>query len=141
MGRERIILKSREETLAFGAQFALKLKEPSLLALQGDLGSGKTTFVQGLLNGLNIRDIAQSPTFTYLQIYEERLYHFDLYRLVSEKDFLHLGFDEFLSERLAVIEWPEKIASLLPPETTLIKLFHHEHHRIAEITTWGHREL
>ncbi len=136
MGRKRIILTGSEETISFGAQFT----SHRILALQGDLGAGKTTFVQGLLNGLNIRDTAQSPTFTYLQIYENSLYHFDLYRLQSERDFLLLGFDEFLNAgKITVIEWPERIASLLPPDTCLIRLSHHQQNRIAEITTWGER--
>ncbi len=142
MGRERIILTGPEETISFGAQFASKLAFNSILALQGDLGAGKTTFVQGLLNGLNIRDLAQSPTFTYLQIYERAVYHFDLYRLKSERDFLLLGFDEFLfAGGIAVIEWPERIESLLPPDTCLIRLSHHEQNRMAEITTWSKRAI
>jgi tRNA threonylcarbamoyladenosine biosynthesis protein TsaE len=142
MGRERIILTGREETIHFGAHFASKLSANSVLALQGDLGAGKTTFVQGLLNGLTIKDIAQSPTFTYLQIYEGSIYHFDLYRLKTERDFLLLGFDEFLfAGGITVIEWPERIPSLLPPETPLIHLWHHEQNRLAEITTWGQRAI
>jgi len=140
MGRERIVLASSEETLRLGAQFACKLPNRSILALQGDLGAGKTTFVQGLLNGFAVADTAQSPTFTYLQIYEGPIYHFDLYRLSSEKDFLHLGLDEFLSsDGIAIIEWPDRIASLLPSNTPLIRLSHHKHMRIAEITTWEQR--
>lgn len=142
MGRERIILTGSEETIRFGTQFASKLARPSILALQGDLGAGKTTFVQGLLTALNIQDLAQSPTFTYLQIYQESLYHFDLYRLKSEREFLLLGFDEFLfTSGIAVIEWPERIESLLPPDTCLIRLSHHEQNRIAEISTWGERAI
>ena len=140
MGRERIILTGPEETIYFGAQFAPKLMTNSILALQGDLGAGKTTFVQGLLNGFKIQDVAQSPTFTYLQIYGNSLYHFDLYRLPSERDFLLLGFDEFFfAGGITVIEWPERIQSLLPPQTVLIRFFHHEQNRIAEITTWEER--
>lgn len=141
MGRERIILTSPEETIQFGCKLASNLSANSILALQGDLGAGKTTLVQGLLNGFNIQDTAQSPTFTYLQIYKN-IYHFDLYRLTSEQDFLLLGFDEFLfAGGIAVIEWPERIASLLPPDACLIRLSHHEQNRIAEITTWGQRAI
>lgn len=142
MGRERIILADSEETIRFGAEFASKLSANSILALQGDLGAGKTTFVQGLLNGFNISDTAQSPTFTYLHIYGSAVYHFDLYRLKSDLDFHLLGFDEFLmAGGISVIEWPDRIGSILPPETCLIRLSHYEQKRIAEITTWGQREL
>jgi tRNA threonylcarbamoyl adenosine modification protein YjeE len=202
MGRERIILNGPEETIQFGIHFASNLAAGAILALQGDLGSGKTTFVQGLLKGFNIADTAQSPTFTYLQVYQSpfcTVYHFDLYRLASTKDFLLLGFDEFfvscrrhetlilgssetkadrsealrmrrpfpdgkddeedrLDEVVAspkskfhadgrikgsviVIEWPERIASLLCPNTALIHLAYDQKSRIAEITTWGQREI
>jgi tRNA threonylcarbamoyladenosine biosynthesis protein TsaE len=140
MGRERIVLTSPEETVRFGAQFAARLFPNAILALQGDLGAGKTTFVQGLLDGFNIRDRAQSPTFTYLHVYAHPIYHFDLYRLKSQTDFHNLGFDEFLTAGgISVIEWPDRIGSLLPPDAFLIRLSHHNGNRIAEITTWGNR--
>ncbi|MDE3045099.1 MAG: tRNA (adenosine(37)-N6)-threonylcarbamoyltransferase complex ATPase subunit type 1 TsaE [Verrucomicrobiota bacterium] len=126
MGRERVekLLVSHEETLIFGAEIASRLKPNSILALHGDLGAGKTTFVQGLLRGLHIDDIAQSPTFTYLQMYPG-VYHFDLYRLKEERDFVALGFEEFFEAGgIAAIEWPERIPSILPHHTYHIYFSH-----------------
>jgi len=131
MGRERIELQTAESTVAFGISYAQKLKQNSVLALKGGLGAGKTTFVQGLLQGLGIQDTAQSPTFTYLQIYEN-VFHFDLYRLKNEQDFVLLGFEEFLMGGITVIEWPERIPNLLPKNTQVIELSYLDRRRIAE---------
>jgi tRNA threonylcarbamoyladenosine biosynthesis protein TsaE len=122
MGRKRIencwILNSAEETFAFGKILAPHLPPNTILALSGDLGAGKTTFVQGLALGLGIKEEISSPTFVYLNIYEEGvlpLFHFDLYRLKSPADFVGLGFDEYLSRGgICAIEWPEKTE--LPPQ-------------------------
>jgi len=91
-------LTSSEDTVLFGKQFAARVKAPAVVALRGELGAGKTTFVQGFLQGLGIQDTAQSPTFTYLQIYGNQVYHFDLYRLTSEQQFISLGFEEFCTK-------------------------------------------
>ena len=96
-----------------------------------------------MLQGLKIQDTAQSPTFTYLQIYhgEYPVYHFDLYRLMKEQDFVLLGFEEYLYGcGLTVIEWPERIASLIPSNAPLIEIsYDTPEGRMAEITTWGKR--
>jgi tRNA threonylcarbamoyladenosine biosynthesis protein TsaE len=144
MPRGRVVLTSAEDTIAFGAGFASRLKAGDILALQGELGAGKTTFVQGLLQGLAILDTAQSPTFTYLQIYQGTLpiYHFDLYRIKKEQDFIFLGFEEFLySDGISVVEWPERIPSIIPKETTLIELSYCDSGRIASIRSWGQNEV
>ena len=118
MDRSRVInLKSKEGTVLRGKEFAKTLVPGTVLALHGDLGSGKTTFVQGLALGLGIEDPIQSPTFVYCNEYEGKmtLSHFDLYRLSSVEDFLNLGFEEHLEPiGVAAIEWPEIIASILP---------------------------
>ena len=128
MGRSRIIfLASLEETLSLGKQMGSLLPPNSLLALQGDLGVGKTTFTQGLAVGLGITAPIQSPTFVYLNVYEGALplFHFDLYRLKEPSDFLGLGFEEYLnSGGICAIEWPERIKGLLPKDVISIKFKH-----------------
>jgi tRNA threonylcarbamoyladenosine biosynthesis protein TsaE len=128
------LLKSEEETLLLGQQVAQNIPSGAILALSGDLGAGKTTFVQGLARGLNIKDPIQSPTFSILNIYPG-LYHFDLYRLKNASDFLGLGFDEYFQKSgICAIEWPERIPSLLPPNTISIRFTHAGEQRIATIS-------
>lgn len=135
MGRVglKVLLPSPEHTLAFGREMAAQLSPNTILALSGDLGAGKTTFVQGLALGLGIQEPIQSPTFVLLNIYE-RLYHFDLYRLKKSSDFTSLGFDEYFhKEGLCAIEWPERIQELLPPTTLHIHFSYHQQERIVEV--------
>lgn len=120
MGRNRIetILDSAEATQAFARQFAKSLSSNDLIALHGDLGAGKTTFIQGLVQGFGEdASMVQSPTFVYLHLYPTSIpiYHFDLYRISSPNDFLAMGFDEYFEkDGITAIEWPERIASILP---------------------------
>ncbi len=121
------LTQSAEETISFAKSLASALKPGSCLALFGDLGSGKTTFCKGViaeLGSLNIDEIT-SPTFTYLQTYMTPhgipIHHFDLYRLLSQEDFTALGFEELLySDGICLIEWPDKVTSLLPKTTRKI---------------------
>jgi len=88
-----------------------------IIALQGTLGAGKTTFVKGLALGLDISDEITSPTYTIISEYKGRinLIHMDLYRIDSIEEFEMLGTDEFMyADNLTIIEWSEKISELLP---------------------------
>lgn len=118
---------SAEHMYALGVSLGSRLQGGSIVALVGDLGAGKTTLVRGLCSGFgNVPDREVcSPTFSYLNIYkaEKTVYHFDLYRVPSLEDFLAAGFEEYLhTKELCCIEWPQKITSLLPPETLWITL-------------------
>ena len=113
---------SAEETHCLGKAFGQSLLVGSIVAFFGDLGAGKTTFIRGLVEGIGSIDIRTvcSPTFTFLNIYngDKIIFHFDLYRLPKEEDFLAAGFDEyFQAGGICCIEWSEKIAALLPPHT------------------------
>ncbi len=116
------ITKSFIETQQFGKVFLQKLNGAHVLALHGDLGSGKTTFVQGLAQGLRITQRIISPTFIIMRTYQANafgfkyFYHVDLYRIETERDIEGLGLIEIMEdpENLVVIEWPEKIENLLP---------------------------
>lgn len=120
---ETYFSSSDEETRQFGAQIGKRLSTHTIIALSGDLGAGKTTFIKGLAEGALGIDpsVVNSPTFTYLNIYSSSqgtLYHFDLYRLQNGSEFLAKGFEEFLENRgMCCIEWSERISSLLPPHT------------------------
>ncbi len=123
-----LLSSSIEETRHFAQQIAGGLTRGSLITLKGDLGAGKTTFAKALISSLiDIdEDMISSPTFTYLNIYENpklAIYHFDLYRLESEQGFIEKGFTDFLqSSGICIIEWPERIDSLLPPHYLEIEL-------------------
>jgi tRNA threonylcarbamoyladenosine biosynthesis protein TsaE len=126
-------LANLEETLAFGKLVSSLLPPYSVLALTGELGAGKTSFVQGLAQGLGISEPVQSPTFVLLNVYD-KLAHFDLYRLKSDADFQGLGFDEYLGKiHLCAIEWPEKVQKLLPPDTVCIDFIYEKEGRIAKL--------
>jgi len=132
----RVILSSAEETFSFAQAIAPRLKPNTILALSGNLGAGKTTFVQGLAKGLAIDAPILSPTFVYLNLYSGTLplFHFDLYRLKTPSDFLSLGFEEYFEKGgVCAIEWPERIASLLPPSTLQISFAVHPKGRIAAL--------
>ena len=118
---------SAEKTRLFGLEVGQKLKSGAVLALKGELGAGKTTFVEGLVEGvLGKRIPIESPTFCYLNIYEGKVFHFDLYRLKSAEQFLEMGFEEFLFTGIACIEWSERIESLLPEDVITVEIIHEE---------------
>ncbi len=121
----KYISSSAEETEAIGHEIALQLNSGSIVCLTGDLGAGKTTLSKGLVSEITGTPSHQinSPTFTYLNIYEGKktLYHFDCYRLKGADDFLERGFDEYFG-RLCLIEWPEKIEEALPKERIIITI-------------------
>ena len=121
----KIITNSAKETQKFAKGFAKKLKAGDILCLTGSLGSGNTTFIQGLAKGLGVKGKVISPTFVLMSIYKGRipLYHFDLYRLNSTDDVRALGYEEFFyGDGAAVIEWAERLKELLPAECVRIKI-------------------
>jgi tRNA threonylcarbamoyladenosine biosynthesis protein TsaE len=123
-----ITTKSAEETQRFGEKFADSLKGGEILALVGNLGSGKTTFIQGLAKGLKIEHPVISPTFILMREYqlenEKMLYHIDLYRLENNvaMELKHLGVEDWWGkeENIVVIEWADKAAEAVPNNATWI---------------------
>jgi tRNA threonylcarbamoyladenosine biosynthesis protein TsaE len=115
------ILSSIEASQAFGESWAAELTGGEIFALHGVLGAGKTQLVKGLARGLGFEGDVTSPTFTLIHEYlggRLPIYHIDLYRVRSEKEAVDLGIEEYLpSDGITVIEWPDRIPSLLPPET------------------------
>ncbi len=120
------IAKNPKETKELGFNFAKTLEKGQVVCLYGDLGSGKTTFVQGIAVGLGIKNRIISPTFVIVRSYESGVmsfYHIDLYRTESEKDIEVLGIEEIINnpQNIAVIEWAEKMKSLIPEKRIDIK--------------------
>lgn len=118
--------KTPDETIALGAQFARELEVGDIVCLEGELGAGKTHFVKGMAEAFGIKsEDVRSPTFTLINEYrgEVPLYHFDCYRMESPREALEIGAEEyFYGEGVSVIEWPEHIASLIPPEAIWITI-------------------
>lgn len=117
--------RSPADTQAAAAALAPALKPGSVLALHGDLGAGKTCFIQGLARALGVEATVLSPTFTLIAEYRGRLplYHVDLYRLDGEQDALRAGLDEYLhGDGVTAVEWAERAARLLPPGTIHVYL-------------------
>ena len=121
-----IISHSAAETIAFGRQLAATLRPGAVLALTGDLGAGKTCLVKGLAAGLGITQAVTSPTFTLIHEYRGGrlpLAHIDLYRLAATAEAVAIGIEEYLGgDGVTVIEWAERIESLLPVQTKRIRL-------------------
>lgn len=120
-----IISESAEKTWEIARFIGGKLRKGDVLALLGELGSGKTCFTGGLARGLGVDEKYQitSPTFTLINEYPARfkLYHFDVYRLNGYSEFEDLGYEEyFCSDGIVVIEWAEKIVKILPADTFFI---------------------
>lgn len=140
---EQYLTQSASETLELGRRLGLELPVPTVVCLFGELAAGKTTLIKGLVEGAAQVDpsAVQSPTFTYLHIYEgkKKVYHFDLYRLRDIDEFLSMGFDEYFeAEGICCIEWSERIASHLPPNCLYIVLTHvQEDQRLITITRQG----
>lgn len=111
------ISNSCDETKEIAASFAKKLSAGSVLCMYGDLGAGKTAFVQGLAKGLGIFEHVTSPTFTIVNEYSGRLplYHFDVYRISDSDEMYEIGYEEYVyGDGVSVIEWPQLIDDILP---------------------------
>ena len=116
------ILNSVETTQAFGESLTAEWVGGEIIALHGVLGAGKTQIVKGIARGLAYTGTVTSPTFTIVHEYQGGrlpLYHIDLYRIENETAAITAGIEEYLPMPggVTVIEWPERIASLLPPQT------------------------
>ena len=125
-----ILTHSAQETQELGEKISANLKPGDALALYGDLGSGKTTFIQGLAWGLGIKKRVISPTFVFIRQYEiretqnvkrityhlSRFYHVDLYRIEKVEDARGLGLEEIFADKeaIVVIEWADRIKEILP---------------------------
>lgn len=119
---------SAEETEAFAAKLAQALPPSTVIALDGNLGAGKTVFARGFARGLGITEPVSSPTYTIIQEYPLSgggyLYHMDLYRISDSVSALGFGIDEFLNadDSYSLVEWPERIADILPPGAIFLKI-------------------
>lgn len=108
---------SENETKKFAKDFASKLDKNAIVVLSGDLGSGKTKFVEGFLSYFGLENEISSPTFTIVNEYineKVNIYHFDVYRLSNSSEFYEIGGDEYFDKGICLIEWGELIKDVLP---------------------------
>ena len=125
MSEERII-KTESDTRELGLKLAEQANAGDVIALVGDLGTGKTALTRYIAEGLGIKDTISSPTFTIVKEYKSGrlpLYHFDVYRLGDSEEFYDIGGEDYLyGDGLCVIEWAEIIEDALPENTTVIRI-------------------
>ena len=118
-----IYTESPEETKNLGKKIAKNLKKGDVLGFIGELGSGKTTLIKGIVKFLTNKE-AISPSFVLIREYEGKIpvYHFDLYRLQDEKELETTGWQEYFDRGIILIEWAEKVKNYLPEKTIFIKI-------------------
>jgi tRNA threonylcarbamoyladenosine biosynthesis protein TsaE len=135
---------SEQGTFELGKTLGEGLAEGEVLALEGDLGAGKTVFVKGVAAGLGCSETVNSPTFVIMKVYSldgnkkgiKELCHVDTYRLSSQEEVINIGLKDYLSDPKAVVvvEWPEKIKNVLPATTIFVRIsFRSENDREIKI--------
>ena len=123
--RMEVITKSAEETVELGRKIGAFLLPNDVVALIGPLGAGKTTLIQGIAEGIGVKDYVTSPTFIIINEYQGRFpfYHVDLYRLEKLSEIEDLGIEEYFNRGgVCVIEWAEKLKELLPKKAEKIEI-------------------
>lgn len=141
MSKFRFISKCEKDTKNFAKSLASHLKKQDIIVLSGDLGSGKTKFVEGILSYFCLENEISSPTFTIVNEYKKNdinIYHFDVYRLEDSSEFYEIGGEEYLENGICLIEWGELIEDALPKEhihITFSKDANNENIRILNIDT------
>lgn len=118
------ISRSPEQTRSIGRAIAKSLTIPGVVLLYGDLGAGKTTITQGLVQGLGVTDpgVVNSPSYTLVNVYHGRceIYHVDLYRLDGRRDLYSIGLDDFLGvDGITIVEWSERLADVIENATSV----------------------
>lgn len=137
-----IRLENENSTVKLGEIIADTIPQGIIIALTGELGSGKTTLSQSIIkNIMKIQDVS-SPTFNIVNEYRDKnqtVYHFDFYRLEDESELFGIGFDDYLSDKKSImlIEWADKFLDMLPKNYLEIVFYKGENHRDVEIKSVG----
>jgi tRNA threonylcarbamoyladenosine biosynthesis protein TsaE len=122
---DTFVSESPEQTRGIGERLAARLGPGDVVACVGDLGAGKTCFIQGLARGLGVTSEVTSPTFVLVNQYRGRvpLYHLDAYRTVRLTELVDIGVEEMLhGDGVTVVEWADKLVPLLPPRTITVTI-------------------
>ena len=142
---QSLICKNENETREFAKNLASILKKGDVIVLSGELGAGKTKFVEGILEHFNLQDEISSPTFTIVNEYkndEINIYHFDLYRLSDIYEFENIGGEEYFNKGICIFEWGELIEDILPNDYIKIKferIGNEDNYRKLSIETFGEK--
>lgn len=126
MEQKITVIKNEYETRKFGKELGLKAEPGTVIALVGDLGTGKTTLTKAIAEGVGVKDVITSPTFNIVKQYDSGrlpLYHFDVYRIGDVDEMYELGYEEyFYGNGVCVIEWADIIEELIPEDALLIEI-------------------
>ena len=126
MEQKIAVIKNEYETREFGKELGLKAEPGTVIALVGDLGTGKTTLTKAIAEGVGVKDVITSPTFNIVKQYDSGrlpLYHFDVYRIGDVDEMYELGYEEyFYGNGVCVIEWADIIEELIPEDALLIEI-------------------
>ncbi len=140
----QILTKNPQQTISLGKKIAKSLKEGDILALFGDLGSGKTTFTKGIAEGLGIdKRSVNSPSFVLVKEYKGRIpfYHFDLYRIRNSIEIFNIGYEEYLSSGgIIAIEWADRVKDVLPKNYLRINFLFTPLEKVSEKKSSRNRE-
>ena len=121
------VTQDPQETIQLGKNFATFIERGDVFAFVGELASGKTTFIKGILKGLNFNKPVTSPTFTLVNEYDAKypVIHIDCYREDEQERWIKLGINDYMDEEnVVIIEWADKMQSLLPVDTIQIQFSH-----------------
>ena len=127
IANRKVATKSSLETENLGKSFADHVKSGEVILLYGDLGSGKTTFVKGILKGLGFSNGVTSPTFSLINEYEaiKRVIHIDCYREENLQRWINLGIEDYFNgSNIVIVEWPEILSNIIPDNVVKIKIKH-----------------
>ena len=142
---QSLICKNENETRELAKNLASILKKGDVIVLSGELGAGKTKFVEGILEHFNLQDEISSPTFTIVNEYQNdeiNIYHFDLYRLSDIYEFENIGGEEYFNKGICIFEWGELIEDILPNDYIKIKferIGNEDNYRKLNIETFGEK--
>jgi len=140
-----LIISSPEEMISLGERIGGLVFEEAVIGLSGPLGAGKTTLVRGIAEGMGIDEgyVVSSPTYTILQVYPcgpRELYHLDLYRVSGSEDLDSTGYREGMGMgKILLVEWVEKIPTVLPPENLRILIDYSEKGRVVRLDPEGRK--
>lgn len=140
-----LLSNSNDKTMHIAKLFAKHLYNKDVVVLSGELGCGKTKFVEGFLSYFGLQDEISSPTFNIVNEYIKdniNIYHFDVYRLTDIDEFFNIGGEEYFEKGICLIEWGEIIEDALPPEFIRIsfeKVFDNDNARIINFEAFGQK--